>query len=181
VASRVGDSRTNHCGSLFRKHGMKHGLKLLVEASRRLASRSDIHFLFCGDGPYREVLQQEKCHNVSMLPLQPAERLNELLNLADLHLLPQLADAADLVMPSKLAGMLASGRPVAATARASTELARVIGGQGTGSRGIVVEPGEAGSFAAAIEELADHPDLRAILGRNAREYARAELEKRIVL
>jgi hypothetical protein len=39
------------------------------------------------------------------------QRLNELLNLADIHLLPQNARAADLVMPSKLTGMLASGRP----------------------------------------------------------------------
>jgi len=48
----------------------------------------------------------------------PAERLGELLTCADIHLLPQRADAADLVMPSKLTGMLASGRPVVATAHA---------------------------------------------------------------
>ena len=53
---------------------------------------------------------------VHLLAVQPAERLNELLNLADIHLLPQRADAADLVMPSKLTGMLASGRPVVAGA-----------------------------------------------------------------
>ncbi len=161
----------------------KQGLDVLGEAARRLAGRADLRFVFCGEGPGQRLLRNSthQMASVQWLPLQPAERLNELLNLADIHLLPQRADAADLVMPSKLAGMLASGRPVVATARAATELARVIGGQGTGSRGIVVEPGEAGSFAAAIEELADHPDLRAILGRNARAYARAELEKRIVL
>src|SRR5260370_32781400 len=86
--------------------GMKHGLKLLVDASRRLASRSDIQFIFCGDGPYRETFLAEKSDNFIVLPLQPADRLNELLNLADIHLLPQLADASDLVMPSKLTGMM---------------------------------------------------------------------------
>ena len=53
-------------------------------------------------------------------------RLNELLNLADIHVLPQSAGAADLVMPSKLTGMLASGRPVIVTAHPGTELADVI-------------------------------------------------------
>ena len=53
--------------------------------------------------------------NVRLLPLQPSERLSELLGMADIHLLPQSPDAADLVLPSKLSGMLASGRPVIAT------------------------------------------------------------------
>lgn len=46
--------------------------------------------------------------NLEFLPLQPVEKLDELLNLADIHVLPQKAGAADLVMPSKLTGMLAS-------------------------------------------------------------------------
>jgi colanic acid biosynthesis glycosyl transferase WcaI len=57
---------------------------------------------------------------VQFLPLQPLRRLSDLLALADIHLLPQRADAADLVMPSKLGGMLASARPVVTTAAAST-------------------------------------------------------------
>ena len=61
------------------------------------------------------------------LPLQPVERLNALLNLADIHVLPQRSDAADLVMPSKLTGMLASGRAVIVTAHKGTELAEVVG------------------------------------------------------
>ena len=49
------------------------------------------------------------------LPLQPVERLNDWLNAADVHLLPKKAEAADLVLPSKLLGILASGRPVVAS------------------------------------------------------------------
>ena len=49
------------------------------------------------------------------LPLQPAERMNDWLNASDIHLLPQKAGAADLVLSSKLLGILASGRPVVAS------------------------------------------------------------------
>src|SRR3546814_20912980 len=52
------------------------------------------------------------------------ERLNDLLNLATIHLLPQKADAADLLLPSKLTNMLASGRPVVAGTAPHTGLAR---------------------------------------------------------
>ena len=114
--------------------------------------------------------------NVQWIPLQPFARLNDLLNLADIHLLPQKADAADLVMPSKLTGMLASGRPVVATARHGTQLAQAVEG-----RGIVVEPGDASAFAEAIKKLAQDLGLREELGRNARDYAISELKKESIL
>ena len=114
--------------------------------------------------------------NVHFLPLQPLDRLNDLLNLADIHLLPQRADAADLVMPSKLTGMLASGRPVVASAAAETQLSQVVDG-----RGIVVPPGDASAFAWAIDQMANHPGLREKLGRNARAYAVSEMERNVVL
>jgi len=156
--------------------GMKHGLKLLVDASRRLASRSDIHFVFCGDGPYREMLQKEERQNVRMLPLQPADRLNELLNLADLHLLPQLADASDLVMPSKLTGMMASGRAVIATAHTGTQISTVLEG-----KGIVTIPGDVDAFTSAISRLAEDASLRRRMGEAARQYAVENMDREEIL
>ena len=98
--------------------GQKHGLEILVDAAQRLKSNRKIRFVLCGERVAHSITQimTSELPNVKLLPLQPAEKLNDLLNLADIHLLPQRADVADLVMPSKLTGMLASGRPVVATA-----------------------------------------------------------------
>jgi colanic acid biosynthesis glycosyl transferase WcaI len=156
--------------------GTKQGLRLLIDASRRLASRSDIQFIFCGDGPYRETLLAEKGDNVRILPLQPADRLNELLNLADIHLLPQLADASDLVMPSKLTGMMASGRPVVATTQAETQIAKVLDG-----RGIVTKPGDVDDFVYAITKLAGDAKLRNLLGNAARQHAVEHMDRDEIL
>jgi colanic acid biosynthesis glycosyl transferase WcaI len=156
--------------------GTKQGLNLLVDASRRLASRADIQFIFCGDGPYRETFLAEKGDNVTILPLQPADRLNELLNLADIHLLPQLADASDLVMPSKLTGMMASGRPVVATAHAETQIAKVLDG-----RGIVTKPGDVDDFVSAIAKLAEDANLRNLMGKAARQYAVERMDRGEIL
>jgi colanic acid biosynthesis glycosyl transferase WcaI len=148
--------------------GMKQGLGLLVEVCRQLTSRRDIQFVFCGEGPYRETLAKlaSEVRNVTVLQLQPSERLNELLNTADVHLLPQLADAADLVMPSKLTGMMASGRAIVATAHPGTQVSTVLEG-----RGIVTPPGDIAAFAAAIIQLAESSDLRRRLGIEGRKYA----------
>lgn len=66
--------------------------------------------------------------------------------MADIHLLPQRADAADLVMSSKLTGMLASARPVVATAKPGTELANVVQACGR----LVVSPDGPAAFADAF-------------------------------
>ena len=156
----------------------KQGLDVLAESVQKLGSRDEMHFVFCGDGPAKQTLASLALQmpNVHFLPLQPFERLNDLLNLADIHLLPQRADAADLVMPSKLTGMLASGRPVVASAARDTQLAQVVDG-----RGIVVPPGDPSAFAWAIDQLANHAGLREKLGRSARAYAVSDLERNVVL
>jgi colanic acid biosynthesis glycosyl transferase WcaI len=158
--------------------GRKQGLEILAEAACRLSGREGLRFVFCGEGPGKLILSDLTGHlaNAQWIPLQPFVRLNDLLNLADIHLLPQKADAADLVMPSKLTGMLASGRPVVATSRPGTQLAEVVRG-----RGIAVEPGDAAAFAGAIEQLANDAALREKLGKNAREYALSELQKESIL
>lgn len=158
--------------------GAKQGLDLLIGAARRLQGRADILFLLCGEGSARSGLEAQAAGlaNVRFLPLQPLDRLNELLNAADIHLLPQRDDAADLVMPSKLGAMLASGRPVIATARPGTEVAAV-----AGRFGIVVAPGDGEAFAAAITELAAAPERRAQFGAAGRAYAVENLDRESVL
>ena len=76
--------------------------------------------------------------------MQPLERLPDLLATADNHLLPQRADAVDLVMPSKLTCMLASARPVVATAHPGIDLALVVQ-----TCGLVVPPENATALAVA--------------------------------
>ena len=114
--------------------------------------------------------------NVTCLPLQPVDRLNNLLSLADIHLLPQRADAADLVMPSKLAGIFASGRPVVAAAVPGTEIARLVQ-----NRGIVIRPNDAEEFTEGLLFLAKNPEERKRLGKSGRSYAVEKLSKEKIL
>lgn len=151
----------------------KQGLETLVETARALAAREDLWFVLVGDGALRESLVQQArgLPRVRFLPIQPAERMAGLLALADVHLLPQRRAAADLVMPSKLCGMLASGRPTVAGAEPGTELARMV--EGCGLR---VAPEEPAEMAAAVARLLDDPALARSLGRRARERAAQELD-----
>jgi colanic acid biosynthesis glycosyl transferase WcaI len=158
--------------------GSKQGLMVVPETAARLADRRDIVFVICGDGVMKSALETACAGlpNTRFLPLQPFERLGELLSMADIHLLPQSRDAQDLVLPSKLSGMLASGRPVVATCHAGTELDAVIS-----KCGIVVAPEDSAGLANAISRLADDAALRSSLGHATRAYAEAYFERDAVL
>ena len=149
---------------------MKQGIGIIAEAARVLRERDDLTFLVCGNGHGRDEFAAlvAGLANVRLLPLQPRGRLGELLAIADIHLLPQIAGAADAVLPSKLTNMLASGRPVVATAVPGPALHGEVAGCG-----LCTTPGDAAAFARAIAELADDPAQAAQLGKAARERAMA--------
>ncbi len=156
----------------------KQGLELVIEAARQLARRDDVVFLICGEGPNRGRLEALSAglSNIRFYDLQPAARMGELLSLASVHLLPQITGAADLVLPSKLTNMLASGRPVVATAARGTGLFAEIE-----SCGIATPPGDAQAMAEAVARLVDDRELRTSLGSRAAERARSRWSKDAIL
>jgi colanic acid biosynthesis glycosyl transferase WcaI len=146
----------------------KQNIESLAEVAARLkAARAPVVVLLCGAGPTRAHLEAacSGLENVRFLPLQPLERLAELLGTADIHLLPQRREAADLVLPSKLTGMLASARPVVAMAEPGTGLAQEVEGCG------FVVAAEAEAMSEAVMQLSRNPGLRQELGAAARRRA----------
>ena len=156
----------------------KQGLAVLVETARRLQHDARLRFVICGNGELRAGLEASAAGlaNLQFLDLQPASGLNALLNMADIHMLPQLRGAADLVMPSKLIGMLASGRPVIAGANVTTEIASIVSGCG-----LVTEPECAAGFEQAVLTLAADVARRQRLGAAARSHAEHVLDMKRVL
>ncbi len=139
--------------------GAKQALTVILEAALRLRDRADVTFVIAGDGPEKPALVEKygQLPNVRFLPIQPEARLCELLNLADVHVLPQHAGVADLVLPSKLGGMLASGKPSLVCADEGTELHGFLDGIA-----ILVPPGDADAVARELSILIDnraHPAI----------------------
>jgi colanic acid biosynthesis glycosyl transferase WcaI len=85
-------------------------------------------------------------------------------------------------MPSKLTGMLSSGRPVIATADGGTQVARVVEGADLNEAcGLVVPADDAPALQDAVRQLIRDVDLRKQLGSTARRYAIAHLGREQVL
>jgi colanic acid biosynthesis glycosyl transferase WcaI len=153
----------------------KQGLELIIEAAGAIRnSHPSLHFVLCGNGPLKPALSAmaNGLSNVHFIDLQPMDRLSELLSTADMHILPQKAQVSDLVLPSKLAGMLASGRPIIAMANPGTGIALE-----TAGAGLLIAPGDAKALGDAVIALAEDEALRARFGAAARIRARQKWDR----
>lgn len=154
--------------------GEKQGLENLLEVANTLKFIRNIKFVICGSGPYtkrlKEIAKRNGLDNVLFLPLQPADKLNSLLNMADIHLVLQKANACDLVMPSKLTTILSVGGLAIVAANPDSSLYETVSNR---KLGILIPPENKSSLKEAIEYAlkSNFESFRV----NARKYAEESL------
>jgi colanic acid biosynthesis glycosyl transferase WcaI len=158
--------------------GLAHSFEDFLEAARRLRDRSDIVFLFVGDGPRRkEVLAAQKSEglqNVRLLDYFPREQLHASLSLADVHLISMRREMTGIVVPCKLYGSMASARPALFVGPEHCETADTIRESGCG---LTIRLGEPEAVVSAIQDLA--ADLQAAneMGELGRSTFLSEFER----
>lgn len=150
--------------------GEKQGLETIIYAAETLKHHTDWKFVISGSGPYKEKLEQLTASlylkNVFFMPLQPLECFNRFLNMADLHLVLQKANANDLVMPSKLTTILSVGGIAIISASKDSNLYEMIA---SNNMGILIEPDNQRAFIEAVENALN--DNNGKMNQNARHYA----------
>ncbi|GGC45290.1 colanic acid biosynthesis glycosyltransferase WcaI [Parapedobacter defluvii] len=160
--------------------GEKQGLEVIIDAAEQFKDKSNVHFVICGSGGARDRLEEMAdragLRQVRFYPLQPYEKLPALLATADIHLVLQKKSASDLVMPSKLTGILAAGGCAIVSAVQGTSLHDVMR---THQLGILIEPESAKALIAGLQQ-ALHMDLTPFRER-ARRYAERFLSKEQLL
>jgi len=152
--------------------GMSHGLAVVLRAARILKGkgRTDIRFLFVGDGAEREALEQEARANglesVIFLGRQDKNMVPRLLSVSDVCLVhvKRLALYRS-VLPSKIFEAWAMAKPVVLGVEGcAAEVVEAAGG------GVCVEPENEQQLVAAVESLADDHGLSESLGQAGRDY-----------
>jgi colanic acid biosynthesis glycosyl transferase WcaI len=159
-----------HSGNI----GLSQGLETVIAAAAHLRGVPDIQFVFVGDGVKRPALEMQVralgLMNVRFLPYQPKERLAESFASADVFLVSLRRGLAGYIVPSKLYGILAAGRPYVAAVEDACEAAVITRKYDCG---LVVEPGDAAGLAQKILTLYHDRALVSRLGDNARRAALA--------
>ena len=155
-----------HAGNL----GFYGAWDTLLKAAEILRNENT-GLVFIGDGANRAAMRTATLNgaNVRFLPFRPADQVPHVMMAGDLHIVTVRRGLEGVVVPSKLYGILAAGRPVLAVADAKSDAARIVIESGSG---IVADPDDPAAVAAAIRELRDNAPRLAEMGRRARETAK---------
>jgi colanic acid biosynthesis glycosyl transferase WcaI len=153
--------------------GRAHEYRTVLEASKLLVD-SNVVFLFIGGGHYfNELAHTVKGEGLErvfrFLPYQDRGKLNETLNVPDVHWISLRPEVDGYIVPSKFYGIAAAGKPILAITSKDCEIARLVR---ENRCGVVIEPGNARGLAETISKLA--LDERQCLAMGAR--ARAMLD-----
>lgn len=161
--------------------GEKQGLELILEAAAYFKESKQLLFIIVGSGGAKKRLlrlsEEMGLANLKFFPLQSYEDLPRLLAVPDVHLVLQKKEAADLVMPSKLTGILASGGLAIVSAMSGTTLYDVISQH---NMGILIEPGSVRALVDGIRQSLGEENHQ-IIRENARKYSELHLAKESVL
>jgi colanic acid biosynthesis glycosyl transferase WcaI len=151
---------------------LTQGLETVIEAAISLRHIPEIVFAIAGESKALQWLQKyclaSEVNNVLLVPLQPREKLPEMLAAADIGLVVQKSNVISFNMPSKIPLLLASGRPILASVPATGTAARSVVESGGG---IVVTPESPDALAKAILYLYNNPDVATQLGDKGRQFA----------
>ncbi|MBO0357510.1 WcaI family glycosyltransferase [Hymenobacter sp. BT186] len=154
--------------------GEKQGLEYIIQAAQEFRNQLAVKFIICGSGPYKNILQAMaknlSLQNIVFLPLQPFDKFNQFLNLADIHLVIQKATASDLVMPSKVTTILAVGGLAVITANEGSSLHTLVQEH---NMGILVPAEDQQALNDGIKQALSLQNSH--IAENARTYAERNL------
>ena len=144
--------------------GLAHSFDEFIEAARRLRDRSDIVFLFAGAGPrlaeVKNAQRLEGLANVRFLDYVPRAQLHVSLSMADVHLISMRPEMTGIVVPGKLYGVMAAGRPAIFVGPRHCESADTIR---TAGCGVTVDRGDVEGLVASLTHLAGDPASKGVL------------------
>ncbi len=149
--------------------GLAHDVDTMCGAALALCEDDRFRFVFSGGGKKKSQVERfVKDHHLEQVviaPYQPRKKLDALLSCADIHLASLREGAEGTIVPCKLFGMLASGRPGIVIGHPDSEISRILIEH---ECGFVVRPGDVDGLVTTLQQMAEDSDGRTRMGTNAR-------------
>jgi glycosyltransferase involved in cell wall biosynthesis len=160
--------------------GLAHEQHTVREGMRILRGKRSFRFVFVGGGACHSGLEQFcRAHDVDNAEFRPyTKRCDLSANLAEGHigLVTQIPETLGAIVPSKVYGIMAAGRPILFIGPRGSTPARIIEQHGCGWR---IDPGDSDSLVRLLQELEGNRDLLREAGMRARDAFEKHYEKSI--
>jgi len=159
--------------------GRYQPLEVMIHAADHLKDRKDIVFLFIGDGAKKDRLKKlaakKNIENIKFAPFQPVDRLAESLSMADISLMGIFPNNDGVIMPSKLYGLLAVGKPIICVSHPASEVVDILSKSGAG---IGTSVKDSKGLALAILSMLDNPEEAQKKGERGVNYFLHNFERK---
>lgn len=162
--------------------GLSQEFELILEALFTVSKEEPIQIVFIGEGVGKKKLKRKinvmGFNNVSFFSYQPKEELAHSLSAADLHLIPLKKGLKGAIVPSKLYGVMAAGRPYIAITDEESEPAIFAKEKACG---LLADPDSVESIVAALKWACNNKDELIEIGKRGRALAEKQFDKKIVI
>ncbi len=152
--------------------GEKQGIEQIILLAKHFRNHKNWVFIIVGSGPIiitiKKLADAENLINIQFLPIIDEECFNDFLNMVDIHLVLQKRGTSNLVMPSKLLNIFASGGITIVSTDENSEIAQLFESK---SLGFYVDCGNTTELLAKLENLPSNlQDIRDSAARYAKDY-----------
>ncbi len=165
-----------YSGNLGRCHDLD-----TIMAAAELLKKEPIQFVFIGAGAKlprcQELVNEAKLSNCLFLPYQDKEVLPYSLTSCDLGLVSIAPGLEGIIAPSKIYGILAAGRPVAAICEPHSYLRQLLKNANCGE---AFDNGDGKSLGEFISQLYLNPQKVAQMGKAGRNYLQSHFTPKII-
>lgn len=163
--------------------GEKQGLGVVIDCVYVLNKLDkDFHFIITGSGPYfnelSQIVKDSMKESIQFFPLMSNEDYNMLLNIAWVHLVFHKHELKDMLMPSKVASIAASGGAVIVNAVKNTSLYNLIHNY---KFGFIIEPNNPEALVEVLLKLDEDENEILKAKKNAFDYASNNLNMEYVI
>jgi len=161
--------------------GWSQDLVTVLKTAQLMRDDHRVKFALVGDGCKKISLEHRASlmglPNIEFIDHHPPSAMSAVLAEGHLQLIPLVAGAAGCLVPSKVYGILAAGKPFVGMMEPDAEVARLAV---ESEVGFVVPPGDAEALAKTISFCMRNPELLQQMGRRARVLAERSYDRRLV-
>lgn len=164
-----------HAGNV----GIPQNLPALIDAAYHLRNERDVLIVVLGDGAMKTELQRRTAglhlENVVFLSHRPKDEAQALMAAAGVHVVSLAPGLWGCAAPSKMYGIMTTGRPIIAAVEEGSEPALLVAEARCGIR---VEPGDVRALAEAIMQIKD--EAPEDIGRRGRDLLRQRYMREMI-
>lgn len=110
--------------------GRAHSVNVILDAAEMLSEHNEVEFLFVGEGNAHKLLAKERTRrgieNVKFLPYQPIDKLKDLMESGDVHIISMKPETTGMLVPCKFYSAISVGRPSLYLGKRNSEIGQVI-------------------------------------------------------